>query len=127
MIRDTSSPSNRRSGGIHDPATVESQILKHVPAIHQSLLEIGANKLDLAQRITAAFRRTLPALRVASKWLLANLKYVAPVESDASDDSTFSVHIDASVTETDLIAALSDSTCMYRWSHFRQFHRTHIY
>jgi hypothetical protein len=61
--------------------------LKHVLAIHQSLLEIGADELDLppedaaendlAQRITAAFRRTLPALRVASKWLLANLKYVA--------------------------------------------------
>ncbi|KAG1888250.1 hypothetical protein F4604DRAFT_1085109 [Suillus subluteus] len=85
MIRDTSPPSNRRSGGIPDPATVESQILKHVLAIHQSLLEIGANELDLppedaennlAQCITATFRRTLPALRVASKWLLANLKYV---------------------------------------------------
>lgn len=87
MIRDTSPPSNRRSGGIPDPATVESQILKHVLAIHQSLLEIGADELDLppedaaendlAQCITATFRRTLPALRVASKWLLANLKYVA--------------------------------------------------
>ncbi|KAG0699067.1 hypothetical protein DFH29DRAFT_877551 [Suillus ampliporus] len=87
MIRDTSPPSNRRSGGIPDPATVESQILKHVLAIHQSLLKIGADELalppedadenDLAQCITAAFRRTLPALRVASKWLLANLKYVA--------------------------------------------------
>jgi len=87
MIRDTSPPSNRRSGGIPDPATVESQILQHVLAIHQSLLNIGANQLDfppedaaendLAQSITAPFRRTLPALRVASKWLLANLKYVA--------------------------------------------------
>lgn len=87
MIRDTSPPSNRRSGGIPDPAIVESQILKHVLAIHQSLLEIGADELDLppedaaendlAQCITATFRRTLPALRVASKWLLANLKYVA--------------------------------------------------
>ncbi|KAG1752084.1 hypothetical protein EDB19DRAFT_1903483 [Suillus lakei] len=86
MIRDTSPPSNRRSGGIPDPAIVESQILKHVLAIHQSLLEIGADELgfppedaaenDLAQCITAAFRRTLPALRVASKWLLENLKYV---------------------------------------------------
>jgi hypothetical protein len=87
MIRDTSPPSNRRSGGIPDPTTVESQILKHVLAIHQSLLKIGAAELnlppedvdenDLAQHITAAFRRTLPALRVASKWLLANIKYVA--------------------------------------------------
>ncbi|KAG2134100.1 hypothetical protein DEU56DRAFT_950286 [Suillus clintonianus] len=93
MIRDTSPPSNRRSGGIPDPATVESQILKHILAIHQSLLKIGAGELDippedttendLAQCITAAFRRTLPALRVASKWLLANLKYVARTTSPA--------------------------------------------
>ncbi|KAG8922601.1 hypothetical protein FRC01_013831 [Tulasnella sp. 417] len=30
----------------------------------------------LAQRITAVFRRALPALRIASKWLKANLEYV---------------------------------------------------
>jgi len=85
--RDDAQPSNRRSGSISDPAIVESHILKHVLTIHQSLLKIGADELsappedaaanDLAQYITAPFRRTLPALRVASKWLLANIKYVA--------------------------------------------------
>lgn len=34
------------------------------------------DSLALAQRITAVFRRALPALRIASKWLKANLEYV---------------------------------------------------
>lgn len=86
MIRDTSPPSNRRSSGLTDSSVIESQILTHVIAIHRVLLEIGAAELtvppedaaenDLAQRITAPFRRTLPALRIASKWLVANIKYV---------------------------------------------------
>ncbi|KIJ59869.1 hypothetical protein HYDPIDRAFT_32746 [Hydnomerulius pinastri MD-312] len=86
MIRDTSPPSNRRSGGLPAPIEVESQILTHVITIHRVLLEIGAGELavppedaaenDLAQRITAPFRRTLPALRIASKWLVANVQYV---------------------------------------------------
>lgn len=85
MIRDTSSPSNRRSNELPDSSTIESQILTHIIAIHRVLLEIGAAELteppedaaenDLAQRITASFRRTLPALRIASKWLVANIKY----------------------------------------------------
>jgi protein SMG7 len=86
MIRDTSPPSNRRSSGLPDSSVIESQILTHVIAIHRVLLEIGAAELavppedtaenDLAQRITAPFRRTLPALRIANKWLVANIKYV---------------------------------------------------
>ncbi|KAF9242266.1 hypothetical protein BU15DRAFT_72802 [Melanogaster broomeanus] len=86
MIRDTSPPSDRRSGGLPDPAVTESHILMHVITIHRVLLEVGARELavppedaaenDLAQRITAPFRRTLPALRIASKWLAANIKYV---------------------------------------------------
>lgn len=86
MIRDTSPPSNRRSSGLPNSSVIESQILTHVIAIHRVLLEIGAAELavppedaaenDLAQRITAPFRRTLPALRIASKWLVANIKYV---------------------------------------------------
>jgi len=86
MIRDTTPPSNRRSNGLPDSSVIESQILTHVIAIHRVLLEIGATELavppedaaqnDLAQRITAPFRRTLPALRIASKWLVANIKYV---------------------------------------------------
>lgn len=120
MIRDTSPPSNRRSGGIPDPATVESQILKHVLAIHQSLLEIGADELDLppedaaendlAQRITAAFRRTLPALRVASKWLLANLKYVAQATPPAGS------------SQVEEISGVFVSDMPVFWRHFLRFY-----
>lgn len=71
---------------------VESRLLMHILALHRVLLEIGTAQLatppqadvsanDLAQRITATFRRTLPALRVASKWLVGNLPYVLRVNS----------------------------------------------
>ena len=44
---------------------------------------------DLAQSITAAFRRTLPALRIASKWLRANLRYVSqPTQPDSESSSS---------------------------------------
>ncbi|KAG6820008.1 hypothetical protein H0H93_006554 [Arthromyces matolae] len=66
---------------------VEWHILEHLFDLHRGLLEVGIEELkvppptdapgdDLAQRITATFRRSLPALRIASKWLRANFKYV---------------------------------------------------
>ena len=68
------------------PAIVEWSMLDHLLDFHGALLEVGEDELrdlppidsidDLAQRITATFRRTLPALRIASKWLRANFKYV---------------------------------------------------
>lgn len=79
---------------IRDPATagastsqIETRIATHTIALHRVLLEVGLVQLaesppqdaaenDLAQRITATFRRMLPALRIASKWLRANFKYV---------------------------------------------------
>lgn len=77
------------------PAVIESSIFQHVLALHRVLLDSGIVELaeappmdaaehDLAQRITATFRRTLPALRVAGKWLRANLKYVANADVDAA-------------------------------------------
>src|SRR5260221_10724004 len=65
--------------------SMESRIASHVVALHRALLLCGITELDeaakiveedLAMRITATFRRTLPALRIASKWLRANLEYV---------------------------------------------------
>lgn len=65
--------------------SMESRIANHVLALHRALLQSGIAELDeaakiveedLAMRITATFRRTLPALRIASKWLRANLEYV---------------------------------------------------
>ncbi|KAG6889930.1 hypothetical protein C0995_013454 [Termitomyces sp. Mi166 len=66
---------------------IEWHIIEHLFDLHRALLEVGLDELqvppprdapgdDLAQRITATFRRSLPALRIASKWLRANFKYV---------------------------------------------------
>jgi protein SMG7 len=64
---------------------MESRIASHVLALHHALLQSGITELDeaakiveedLAMRITATFRRTLPALRIASKWLRMNLDYI---------------------------------------------------
>jgi protein SMG7 len=63
----------------------ESRITSHVLALHRALLQCGITELDeatkiveedLAMRITATFRRTLPALRIASKWLRVNMEYI---------------------------------------------------
>ncbi|CAK5262332.1 unnamed protein product [Mycena citricolor] len=66
-----------------DEATAQ---LTHVFALHTALLNVGAKELaevdphvasgSLAERISAEFRRTLPALRVSSKWILANWSWV---------------------------------------------------
>ena len=74
------------------PTIVEWAILDHLLDIHCALLEVGKDELkdlppmdgDLAQRITATFRRTLPALRIASKWLRANFKYIVQDQEFAS-------------------------------------------
>lgn len=80
------------------PTIVEWAILDHLLDIHCALLEVGKDELkdlpprdgfdDLAQRITATFRRTLPALRIASKWLRANFKYVVQDQEFASFQQT---------------------------------------
>ena len=68
-----------------EPIIIESRILAHIFALHTTLLQRGTAELeesarivedDPAMRITATFRRMLPALRVAGKWLRANLSYV---------------------------------------------------
>ena len=69
-------------------AVTESHIVTHLIAAHRVLLENGIVELaeappedaaegDLAQRITATFRRTLPALRMAGKWLRSNTRYLS--------------------------------------------------
>jgi hypothetical protein len=68
-------------------AIIEYRILGHLFDVHQVLLEVAiqeledlpavkVSKLDLAHRITMAFKYILPALRIASKWLKANIKYL---------------------------------------------------
>uniref|UniRef100_A0A8H7XU36 Protein SMG7 n=1 Tax=Psilocybe cubensis TaxID=181762 RepID=A0A8H7XU36_PSICU len=91
MIRDTPSTSHRKTDAAPvQPGTatlIEWGMLDHLMDMHLVLLEVGKDELkdpqimeegadDIAQRISATFRRTLPALRIASKWLRANYKYV---------------------------------------------------
>ncbi|KAG8902358.1 hypothetical protein FRB99_004548 [Tulasnella sp. 403] len=80
----------------------EPLILTHILDVIRSLMEVGIREMQegrmeapldsnevageeeqvehdhfaVAQRITAIFRRTLPALRIASKWLKSNIEYV---------------------------------------------------
>ncbi|RDB17335.1 Protein SMG7 [Hypsizygus marmoreus] len=92
MIRTTPTAPQTRRPEVPPPPEgtsliVEWNILDHLLDLHRALLEVGKDELrvppprdapgdDLAQRITAVFRRTLPALRIASKWLRANFKYM---------------------------------------------------
>ncbi|TFK32091.1 hypothetical protein BDQ12DRAFT_617701 [Crucibulum laeve] len=91
MRRDLPTAHNSRRHEVPPPAPgtsliIEWRILDHLFDLHRALLEVGCEELkdplpvdtadDIAQRITATFRRTLPALRIASKWLSANFKYV---------------------------------------------------
>ncbi|GJE98730.1 Telomerase activating protein Est1 domain-containing protein [Phanerochaete sordida] len=84
MVRRPSNAERRPS----NLALTESNIVTHLLAAHRVLLENGSIELaeappedaeegDLAQRITATFRRTLPALRMAGKWLRSNTRYLS--------------------------------------------------
>lgn len=69
-------------------SSTESRIATHLLDLHNVLLKIASRELaevppedaaqgDLAQRITAVFRRTIPALRMAGKWIRANTRYLS--------------------------------------------------
>jgi hypothetical protein len=86
MIRDPTQHRSR-SDSTSDPSysaiLIEWSILDHFLDLYRILLEVGKKELadppeetDLALKISATFRRTLPALRIASKWLRANIKYL---------------------------------------------------
>ncbi|KAG9080881.1 hypothetical protein FRC06_006034, partial [Ceratobasidium sp. 370] len=78
-------------------ASPETRVVAHILALCTVLLELGTKEIEegvreagevasgsddsalpelLAQRITGTFRRTLPALRIASKWIKANVEYI---------------------------------------------------
>ncbi|THH29500.1 hypothetical protein EUX98_g4699 [Antrodiella citrinella] len=72
---------------VRSPST-ENRIASHLLDLHRIILRISARELselspedaahkDLAQRIPAVFRRTIPALRMAGKWIRANTRYLA--------------------------------------------------
>lgn len=85
-----------------DTTTVVPHVAAHVLGLARTLLTLGATQLaegrreetrnvsgdslseDLAQRITAIFRRTVPALRIMSKWLRSNIGYLHAEGSSSS-------------------------------------------
>ncbi|KAI0693694.1 hypothetical protein C8T65DRAFT_720824 [Cerioporus squamosus] len=94
-------PANGHKKGPHPAVStaIENSIVGHLLLMHRVLLEVGIAQIaegapedngeaDLAQRITAAFRRTLPALRIASKWLRANLRYLTQSSQVAGEPDT---------------------------------------
>ncbi|KAF9022220.1 hypothetical protein BDZ89DRAFT_210483 [Hymenopellis radicata] len=93
-----SAPVNKKSKDTSptlDPSIVETRILNHLLLLHRALLEVGLQEIgsvdtvdmDLAQRITAPFRRTLGALRMSMKWLRANIKYL--IEHTSEETTAF--------------------------------------
>ena len=106
LIRDSSSKEPRLSSS--KSAVVENKIASHVLSIFTSLLRIGVLQVtdghdlqrtpggstNLALGITAVFRRTLPALRISSKWIRAHLSYLvalAPARNSTSPLKTLFV------------------------------------
>ena len=51
------------------------------PSVNGTPLATGETQTDLAQSITAVFRRSLPALRIGSKWLTVHFSYVSEATS----------------------------------------------
>lgn len=108
MIRDHHNGSNKRSNASSVSALdTESRIATHILALHRALLDIGIREIaevsieetsDLAQRITAPFRRTLPALRISGKWLRANFKYLTQANASKGNDKA-QASIDSNRTE----------------------------
>ncbi|KAG8778681.1 hypothetical protein FRC12_024858 [Ceratobasidium sp. 428] len=117
MFRDGDKPgakSKEKGKGREDTkskgdASPETRIVAHILALCTALLELGAKEIEegvreateltsdpddspiserLAQRITGTFRRTLPALRIASKWVKSNVEYIQRHAAPASEPST---------------------------------------
>ncbi|KAH8112248.1 hypothetical protein DFH11DRAFT_515324 [Phellopilus nigrolimitatus] len=92
MIRDAHIRTDRKA--------VEPLMASHILDLSRTLLVMGSHELaekpenvqdkdDLAQHITAAFRRTLPAARIASKWLRSNFSYVETAMSSGTTSPSF--------------------------------------
>ncbi|KAH8829213.1 hypothetical protein DL96DRAFT_1597190 [Flagelloscypha sp. PMI_526] len=77
----------RKTSGSIPSSSSEYRLLAHILGLYRSLLDVGLEQLkdmptsdvhdgDLGQHISAIFRRTLPAIRIFSKWLRCQLQYV---------------------------------------------------
>ncbi|KAK4702215.1 hypothetical protein P7C70_g4013, partial [Phenoliferia sp. Uapishka_3] len=143
---------NRRShnGSSDSPTTssslnLEPHLVIHVLSLYRHLLEIGSSETaelvasniaagvdeaNLALNISAVLRRTLPSLRILSKWIIGQIEYISRVESRveskekkhrdalAADSSTDRTP-DHLVTLTELRAALRDF-----WHSYTEFANT---
>lgn len=80
-------PKTERPVPANTSILLDWRIIRHILDLHSTLLNVGKTELavpppsdvdvgenSLALKITAVFRRTLPGLRIASKWLRANFK-----------------------------------------------------
>ncbi|TDL20641.1 hypothetical protein BD410DRAFT_829522 [Rickenella mellea] len=112
MIRD---PSVKKD--IKRDTVVEPLIAAHILDLFRTLLDIGYAQVqlglaevqaeakepmangdvarDLAQRITAEFRRMLPALRIASKWLRSNFSYLSTAPTSFASSTALATSLSA--------------------------------
>jgi len=76
-------PGRDPSKRVMDKKEIQSIILAHILQMLQALMDVALQELnitfaatDLAQKISATFRRMLSSLRIASKWLKANVNTI---------------------------------------------------
>jgi protein SMG7 len=112
------------------PRVIEARIYTHLLSLYRALLEVGIDKLkepppmdsdqDLAQRLIVEFRRTLPAMRIAGKWLRANYNYVmSDPESQGNGEAKAKGAVE---TSTGIIRPTSVETIDF-WSKYAEFLR----
>ncbi|KAM0791259.1 hypothetical protein ACM66B_005735 [Microbotryomycetes sp. NB124-2] len=92
----THRPSAKNANEESSHVNLEPHLVIHVLSFYRILLAIGQTEvtdlvnasrgaeseaqISLAQLISAVFRRTIPALRILSKWIMGNLEYIGRVQ-----------------------------------------------
>lgn len=94
----SSAPSPKKNN-VQDKNT-KPFILAHSLNLFRTLMQIGISEMNeeplsrdtsegnLAQNITATFRRTLPSVRIVSKWVLSNFDYIQRSGSPSSGSTS---------------------------------------
>ncbi|KAF9541343.1 hypothetical protein CPC08DRAFT_770626 [Agrocybe pediades] len=137
MFRESASASTHRrsesTAAQTSPGTaklIEWGLLDHLLDMHGALLEVGKEELkdppvvegvdDIFQRISAVFRRTLPALRIGSKWLRANFKYLMQDQEFAALQVKESAKAELRKQNEKKISGFSIKTIQF-WKTYAQF------
>lgn len=130
MIR----PKTDRQLPANTSVLLDWRIIRHIFDLHSTLLNVGRAELavpppsdvnggenGLALKITAVFRRTLPGLRIASKWLLANYRtLMQDPESIAAQNQETMKRIELSKDSPDKISGHSVQTIKF-WENYIEF------